>query len=82
MSGKRRRRWANIETVLGKWHMFAWVAAAKYTADPNLAYIVSIVESRAAQLTITVSLVLFLIISRTFRILAYEEDQYRFVYKI
>ena len=62
--------------------MFAWGAAAKYTADPNLAYIVSIVESPAAQLTVTVSLVLFLIISWTFRILAHEEDQYRFVYKI
>ena len=34
MSGQRRRCWANIKTVLGKWHVFAWGAAANYTADP------------------------------------------------
>ena len=31
--GQCRRRWANIETVLGKWHL---CAAAKYTADSVL----------------------------------------------
>ena len=34
MSGQRRRRWGNIETMLGKWHLFA--DATKDTADPVL----------------------------------------------
>ena len=37
MPGQRGRRSANIETVLGKWHVFAGVGAApNYTADPVL----------------------------------------------
>ena len=34
--GKRRRRWADIETVLGDWQCLLGRSAAKYTYDPVL----------------------------------------------
>ena len=34
--GPESKMLGNIKTVSGKWHVFAWGAAAKYTADPVL----------------------------------------------
>ena len=34
MTGQRRKRWVNIETVLGKWHVFAGVSPPELGSIP------------------------------------------------
>ena len=70
----------DIETVLGGW---AYIVCTRYIAYAYTDLSAVVVEGIGLHVEdILVSLVLSIIISCTFRILAHKENQYSYVYKI